>query len=277
MKLLFILLVIVVFFINCNKNGKQKVTQENIKSIEIETKSNVVSEKVKTEVISEEKMNKTINLDEKSWEKLNIFFSKLYQYDVPYFEQDKLSDDEFIKFAVTYNLLNLPENLEKVNDDEKYSEKVSVKNVHNVIKKYFGKDFTNDKTITVFYDYSLLFKDNHYYIPTKIPKEVHSRREPGQSYLIYEIDLMRNPTKDMIKFSQVSKMYQNNETDFTVELCTYRGDMYHSDTISNSKFYNIKADELEGYIFYACDKKTKAKIRKIQNDEYIVLEYSENK
>ncbi len=105
----------------------------------------------KTEVLKEVKMNKLINLDEKSWEKLNIFFSKLYQYDLFHFEQDKLSDDEMIKFAVIYNLLNLPENIENFND----SEIISANAVNQVIKKYFGKDFTNHKTI-VFFKFSFL-------------------------------------------------------------------------------------------------------------------------
>ncbi len=231
--------------------------------------------KNETEVLKKRKMNKPITLNEKSWEKLNIFFSKLYQYDVPYFRQNKLSETEFIKFAVRYNLLNLPENIEKVNDDEKYSEKVSAKNVHNVIKKYFGKNFTNDKTITFRDEYNILFKDNYYYIPKKIPYQTHSKRVPGQSYLVYEIDLIRNPTIEMLELLQVKNIYQNNETDFTVELYVYRDDLKKSDKLNDSKFYNTKAEKLENYLFFGNDTVT-ALIRKIQDDEYIVLEYLGN-
>lgn len=275
MKALFIL--IIALLLSCIEREKNKITKENIKDIEIETKSNAVSEEIKTEVLKEGKMNKLINLDEKSREKLNIFFSKLYQYDVPYFKQNELSDNELIKFAVIYNLLNLPENIEKVNDTEEYSERISAKNVHSIINMYFGKDFTNDETISIFNEYKILFKDNFYYIPKKIPYKTHSKRTPGQSYLVYEIDLMRNPTRGMLEFYQIDKMYQIGEKDFTVELYGYRDDLNNSDKLTDSKFYNTKADKLTDYSFYSYNKKVKALIKKIKDDEYIVLEYSENK
>ncbi len=166
-----------------------------------------VNKKTESNILKKENI---VSIDKKLWKKLNMFLSKLYQYDIAFFKENELSDDEMIKFAVIYNLSNLPENIKEVIDDRKYSKKVSAKDVHNVIKKYFGKDFTNDKTITVFQDsvfddYKILFKDNFYYIP-QVWYQISLYEGPGRFYVERIVDLILNPCPYQLKILQVDKV-----------------------------------------------------------------------
>ncbi len=272
MKLLFVL-VVAFFVISCNKNDKPKITEEDLKKVEVkevkkeEVKVETKTEEVKKEEVKkEEQQGKEVTLDEKSWEKLNIFFSNFSESAVPYFEKDKLSDDELIKFGIRHNLMNMPKNIQKVSKDENYTEKVSAENIHNAIKKYFGKDFTNDKTVVAFNEDNMkadfMFKDNFYFIPKELP---------------VQIDPIRNPTGETMIVAQVENMYQNNETDFTVNLSIYS--IYpdgFSESIKNKKIYKLKP-EFWGGETPEVFAKVKAKIKKTEGDKYILIEYSENK
>jgi len=270
MKLL-VVLVVAFFVISCNKNEKPKITEEDLKKVEVkEVKKEEVKVEKKTEEVKvekkEEQQGKEVNLDEKSWEKLNIFFCNFSESAVPYFEKDKLSDDELIKFGIRHNLINMPKNIQKVNENENYTEKVSAENVHNAIKKYFGKDFTNDKTVVAFNEDNMkadfMFKDNFYFIPKELP---------------VQIDPIRNPTGETMKVAQVENMYQNSETEFTVNLSIYSiyPDAY-SESIENKKIYKLKS-EFWGKEAPEVFAKAKAKIKKTENEKYILIEYTEDK
>lgn len=100
------------------------------KTSEISTKELV---KVNTNYNENTKLE-SIELDKESWEKLNIFFSNFSEADVPFFEKNKLEEEELILFGIRHNILNNPKRL---NDGNKLSSKYVEESLRSILEKNY--------------------------------------------------------------------------------------------------------------------------------------------
>ncbi|CAH2213488.1 hypothetical protein [Tepidibacter aestuarii] len=249
------LFVLIVLVGGCNKNsnlnessiGDQKTTESLITEEKISDESNIILE--------------DINLDQKTWKTLNIFFSNFSEADVPFFEKDGLKEDEMIAFGIRHNILNNPKRI--VND-----EKISSKYVEDSCEKYFGKRISQNKTVKAYevdsdvgyYEYN----SGYYFI--------------GENEQ-YQIDPYRHPTGETDKFSQVTKFQYNKEQNvYKASINIYS---FYPDSDFNGEIYDEKPKEWElrnepEYIPTVCDKAIET-IERLDDGRYILIDYMHTK
>lgn len=201
-----------------------------------------------------------IDLDKELWEKLNIFFSNFSEADVSFFENDKLVEEELILFGIRHNILNNPKRI----DDDK---KISSKYVEESVKKYFGKEIFNHKTVKAFeigddigyFEYN----SGYYSFSTDVP---------------YRIDPYTYPTGETFQFSQARKIQYDTENKVykvNVDLYSYYPDMeFNGDIYSEEPKEWILKTEPENMdnIPTVCNMVT-ATIEKLADGRYILIDY----
>jgi len=235
---------LIIFIVACSQKSipikSSTVNQNNQKTIEKVSNEKKVTDKINA-------ILEDVKLDKETSEKLNVFFSNFSEAEVPFFEKDCLSEDELIAFGIRHNIINNPKRL--IND-----EKISSKYVEESVEKYFGKKISQNKTVKAYeiesgngkkdvgyYEY----KDGDYFIKD----DAH-----------YQIDPYRQPTGEVDKYSEVTKMeYDSRENIYKVNVNIYS---YYPD--------------MEDYVPVICDKVV-ASIEKLNDGRYILIDYMRTK
>lgn len=248
-----ILIILGIIVVGCSMNNGAKTS-------DISTEELV---KVNTNYNENTKLE-NIDLDKESWEKLNIFFSNFSEADVPFFEKDKLVEEELILFGIRHNILNNPK---RIDDDNK----ISSKYVEESVKKYFGKEILNHKTVKAYEigdDIGYFEYNSGYY---------SFRRDAS-----YQIDPYTCPTGETFMFSQVRKIQydiENKVYNVSVDIYDYYPDMdFNGDIYSEEpKEWILKTKPENRDNIPTVRYKVTATIEKLMDGRYILIDYTQIK
>jgi len=221
-----------------------------------------------------------IQLNSKDWEKVNIFLSNFAEVETPFFEQDKVSDELLIDFAVKHIFMNNTKMVLK-HKSKTFDEKIPVENINKITEKYFGLKVKEHKTIPVkdleggidleetkTYEGKILFEKKHYLIP---------KNEK------YQFDPIRIPTGMNQFFIQVESFKQRSIQKDDSKIFDVTGNFYDilccNEEVEKLR-YNTKVANWECESYTPPpepSKKIKAVLKQLKDGKFIILSYQETK